>query len=177
MSDTSITIVGNLADDPREHLTSSGVAIASFRVGASQRRFDKAQDRWVDGPTSWYRVSAFRGLAVNVLASLRKGQRVVVTGRLRLHEWDTGSKQGVTAEIDADAVGHDLLWGTSSFSRAASPRNSTGDGSEAAIADGGGADDAWAAPGSSWETPDAGGGDALDARDGSSASVDEAVLV
>ncbi len=118
MTDT-ITITGNLASDPELKHTAGGVAIASFRVGSGQRRFDRASNAWVDSGTNWYAVSAFRGLAEHVHASLRRGDRVVVSGRLRIRNWDNGTTRGTAVEIDADAVGHDLLWGTSVFTKAA----------------------------------------------------------
>lgn len=112
-----ITIVGNLADDPRQIPTSTGVPFTTFRVATHGRRFDRAQEKWVDTPASWYNVSAFRRLATHTLESLHKGDRVIVMGRLRIRVWDNGTKQGTSADIDADAVGHDLLLGTSTFHR------------------------------------------------------------
>jgi single-strand DNA-binding protein len=135
MSDT-ITITGNLAGDPELKHTAGGLAIASFRVGSGQRRFDRASKTWVDGDTNWYAVSAFRGLAEHAHASLRRGDRVVVSGRLRIRNWDNGTTRGTAVEIDADAVGHDLLWGTSVFTKAARPPAP--------------------APEGDWEVPDAG---------------------
>lgn len=114
MSDT-ITITGNIATVPEHKRTQTGVPITTFRVASSQRRFDRATGGWIDGDTNWYSVSTFRGLAEHSFVSLHKGDRILVTGRLRLREWDTGAKKGTTAEIDADAIGHDLLWGTSTF--------------------------------------------------------------
>ena len=85
----------------------------------------------MEGETSWYSVSVFRVLAEHAFASLHKGERVIVTGRLRIRQWETSVKKGVTAEIDADALGHDLLFGTTRFERshgtsspAAEPRSS-----------------------------------------------------
>jgi single-strand DNA-binding protein len=119
MSDFSdtITITGNLAADPELKRTQTGVAIATFRVGSQQRRFDRGTGAWVDTGTNWYAVSAYRGLADHVFASLRKGERVVVTGRLSLRPWQTETKRGLAVEIDADAVGHDLRFGTTTFVR------------------------------------------------------------
>ena len=51
------------------------------------------------------------------MASIQKGQRVIVSGRLRVRDWSTDDKHGTNVEIDADAVGHDLSWGTTSFTR------------------------------------------------------------
>ena len=116
MPDT-ITITGLVATTPRTILTSEGLSITSFRVASTQRRFDRSQERWIDGDTNWYTITSFRQLALHCSASIEKGQRVLVTGRLRIREWDNGERIGTTVEIEADSVGHDLLWGTASFSR------------------------------------------------------------
>lgn len=121
MSDT-ITITGNVATDPEKRETTAGVAVASFRLASKQRRFDRNTGMWVDGVTNWYSVSVFRRLGEHAYLSLRRGDRVVVTGRLRLREWEAGGKRGWSAEIEADALGHDLLWGTTVFTRDASDR-------------------------------------------------------
>lgn len=116
MSDT-ITITGLVATTPRHILTSSGLSITSFRLASAQRRFDRSQERWIDVETNWYTVTTFRQLALNCSTSVLKGQRVVVTGRLRIREWENGERVGTTVEVEADSVGHDLLWGTSTFTR------------------------------------------------------------
>ena len=116
-----ITIVGNIGADPERRQTAAGVTVASFRVACTDRRFDEKTGAWVDAGVSWYRVSAFRGLGEHALASLHRGERVVVTGRFRLREWQAGDKRGMEAEIDADALGHDLLWGSTTFHRTAEP--------------------------------------------------------
>jgi single-strand DNA-binding protein len=112
-----VTVVGNLVTDVDRHRLNDGTALAKFRIGSTERRFDKAEEKWVEGATNWYSVSAFRQLADHASRSFRKGDRVFVTGRLRLRDWETGAKKGVTAQIDADALGHDLRWGTTTFHR------------------------------------------------------------
>ncbi|MFE1644966.1 single-stranded DNA-binding protein [Microbacterium sp. P01] len=129
MSDT-ITVTGNIATDPELKHTPAGIPIVTFRVASSQRRFDKSTSSWVEGSTNWYSVSAFRGLADHAHRSLRKGNRVVLTGRLKIREWDTGAKKGTTAEIEVDAIGHDLLWGTTVFQRDGESRSDHGDASD-----------------------------------------------
>jgi single-strand DNA-binding protein len=114
MSDM-ITITGNIATPPERKVTPAGVVITSFRVASSQRRYDRTSGGWIDGETNWYTVSTFRGLAEHAYESFHRGERIIATGKLRLREWDNGTKKGFAAEIDADAVGHDLLWGTTRF--------------------------------------------------------------
>lgn len=119
MTDT-ITLTGLVATTPRHLVTTEGLSITSFRLASTQRRFDRSRERWVDGETNWYTITCFRQLAINVSGSVLKGDRVVVTGRLRIRDWTSGEKAGTNIEVDADAVGHDLTWGTTAFSRSIS---------------------------------------------------------
>jgi len=116
MSD-NITVTGLVATTPRHITTSEALAITSFRLASSQRRYDRAQQRWIDADTNWYTVSCFRGLATNAAGSLVKGDRVIVTGRLRIRDWQNTDRSGTTVEIEADNLGHDLFWGTATFTR------------------------------------------------------------
>jgi single-strand DNA-binding protein len=116
MTDT-ITLTGLVATSPRHIVTSEGLTITSFRLASNQRRFDRGQNSWVDGDTNWYTVTAFRQLGTHVATSIEKGQRVIVLGRVRIRDWESGEKSGTTIEIDAEAVGHDLTWGRATFTR------------------------------------------------------------
>ncbi len=116
MTDT-ITLTGLVATDPRHIVTGEGLPITTFRLASAQRRFDRATQKWIDADTNWYTISSFRQLAVNVAGSLKKGERVVVTGRLRVREWKTDERNGMTVDVEADAIGHDLTWGSSAFTR------------------------------------------------------------
>ena len=116
MSDT-ITITGLIATTPRHVVTSEGLPITSFRLASSQRRFDKATSTWVDASTNWYTVTAFRQLAINAVPSLSKGDHIVVSGRLRIRDWQTDDRTGTNVEIEAETLGHDLFWGTAVFTR------------------------------------------------------------
>jgi len=117
MSNDTITITGLVATTPRLITTGEGLTISSFRLASTQRRFDKDTEKWTDGETNWFTVTCFRQLATNVGHSINKGERVIVTGTLRIREWDNGEKAGTTVEVEADAAGHDLTWGTASFAR------------------------------------------------------------
>ena len=113
----SITVTGVVGSDPRVHVTTQGLAITSFRLASTRRYFDRAKGTWEDGETNWYTVSGFRQLAHNAAASVRRGDRVVVQGRLRLRAWESGEKSGTAIEIEADSIGHDLAWGTTTLTK------------------------------------------------------------
>lgn len=112
-----ITVSGLVATTPRHLVTQDGLPITSFRLAASQRRFDRAQNKWVDGETNWYTITAFRQLAINTSHSVSKGERIVVHGKLRVRDWDNGERAGTSVEVEAEVVGHDLSWGTAVFTR------------------------------------------------------------
>jgi len=113
----SITVSGLVATAPRHIVTSEGLPITSFRLASTQRRFDRSNQRWIDGETNWYTITSFRQLAINSASSLGKGDRVVLSGRLKIREWENADRSGINIEIEADALGHDLMWGTAQFSR------------------------------------------------------------
>lgn len=117
MQDNTVVLVGNMAADPDYRRLDNGAEVTNFRIGSTKRRYDKDANAWVDGQTSWWRVSCWRGLAGNAAASLRKGDRVVVVGRVRTTTWEKDGRSGTSVEVEADAVGHDLAWGTSTFHR------------------------------------------------------------
>ncbi|MGV8912397.1 MAG: single-stranded DNA-binding protein [Rhodoglobus sp.] len=113
----SITVSGLVATAPRHIVTSEGLPITSFRLASTQRRFDRSNQRWIDGETNWYTITSFRQLAINSATSVAKGDRIVLAGRLRIREWENADRSGTNIEIEADSLGHDLMWGTAQFSR------------------------------------------------------------
>ena len=98
-------------------MTSTGLAIASFRFGSTSRRYDQPTQKWVEGTVNWFTVTGFRQLADNIATSIHKGDRVIVTGTLRIRDWESGEKSGTNVDIEADAIGHDLAFGTTSYTR------------------------------------------------------------
>lgn len=113
----NIMLIGFVATVPKHFITGEGLPITTFRLASTQRRFDRAQGRWADGETNWYSVTTFRQLAINAVTSVKKGDRVIVSGRLRIRGWEVGDKSGTNIDVEADAVGHDLSWGTTVFTR------------------------------------------------------------
>lgn len=121
MSD-NIYLTGVVGTVPRTLVTTEGLSITSFRLASSQRKFDRAENKWVNGETNWFTVTSFRLLANNVANSIHMGDHVVASGRLRVRSWDNGEKSGISVELEAEAIGHDLSFGVSQFARTLMPR-------------------------------------------------------
>src|SRR6476661_8941519 len=115
----SITVRGFVATEIKTSTTPGGVATANFRLGSTGRRFDRAANAWVDGNTNWFTVQGYRKLAGNMGCSIKKGQRVIIVGRLKMRSWEKDGRIHHVAEIDAESVGHDLMWGSANYTRSA----------------------------------------------------------
>ena len=87
MSET-ITIRGFVATEVKSSTTPGGVATASFRIGSTSRRRDRETGTWSDGHTNWFLVQGYRHLAGSIGCSIRKGQPVIVVGRLKIRSWE-----------------------------------------------------------------------------------------
>jgi len=124
MNETSVTLVGNLVDDPRLRTTETGVDVAGFRVASTARRWDRATGRWSDAGSLFLSVTCWRALAGNAVASLRKGDPVVVTGRLSTRTYEKDGQTRSTCELEAVAIGPDLARGTAVFRRSPRPASS-----------------------------------------------------
>lgn len=144
MSENSVTLVGNLTDDPELRFTAQGAAVANFRIAVSKRVRDAQTNEWKDGDTSYFRVNVWRQLAENVAESLTRGTRVIVTGTLKMRQWETqeGEKRSVV-EVEATEVGPSLKWATAKVEKA-----SRGGGGAAA-----GSDSDWGATTAPEEVP------------------------
>ena len=136
-NDNVITIVGNLTDDPELRYTPNGVAVTNMRVAVNRRMFNKESNSWDDKLDGYFTVNVWRDHAENVAESLKRGTRVLVTGRLisRSYENKEGETRWVT-EIEADEVCPSLRWATAKVSKV----NRSG-----GAAAGGGQDSSWGA--------------------------------
>lgn len=114
---TTINVVGTIATDPKLIRPSSGVQLCSFRLASDERRYDREQQSWVEGNTNWFGVVVFRSLAGHAHESFKKGDRVLVSGRLRVRKWEKEDRKGISVEIEAEAIGHDVRWGVSRFEK------------------------------------------------------------
>lgn len=121
MSENTVTVIGNLTDDPELRFTAQGAAVANFRMAVSKRVRDPQTNEWKDGDTSFFRVNVWRQLAENAAESLSRGTRVIVTGALKMRQWETqeGEKRSVV-EIEATEVGPSLKWATAKVERTSS---------------------------------------------------------
>lgn len=117
MNDIITTVIGNAVTDVSLRVTSSGTSVASFRIASNSRRFDKSTNSWIEQEPSYLSITAWSQLAENVALSVHKGQPLVVTGKLKVRQWQDADKSGTNVEIDAIAIGHDLNRGTSEFTK------------------------------------------------------------
>jgi single-strand DNA-binding protein len=156
--DTTLTVIGNLTDDPELRFTPSGAAVAKFRVASTPRFLDKQSGEWKDGEPLFLSCTVWRQAAENVAESLQRGARVIVSGRLRQRSYETreGEKRTVI-ELEVDEIGPSLRYATAKVQKMS---RSSGNGGFGAGGGGGssggggyGADDPWASA-----APASGGG-------------------
>ena len=113
MQEPFITVTGHVGAPPRLRVLASGAVVTDFRVASTPRNQDKTTGVWSDGETLWFGVSCWRALAENVAASVHKGDKVVVSGRLTVSTWTTEKgEQRSGLEIVNPTVGFDLSRGT-----------------------------------------------------------------
>ena len=95
--ETTITVVGNLTDDPELRFTPSGAAVAKFRIASTPRTMDRQSGEWKDGEPLFLACNIWRDAAEHVAESLQRGARVIVQGRLRQRSYETreGEKRTV----------------------------------------------------------------------------------
>jgi single-strand DNA-binding protein len=112
------SVAGYIATEPLPGVTHSGVPTLSMRLAWTPRRLDKNTGQWADEPSCFATVKCFRKVAENARMSLHKGEPVVVSGTLRIREYD--AKEGgrrTTVDVIANSIGHDLTRGVAAFSR------------------------------------------------------------
>lgn len=116
MADSSITLVGNLTREPELRFTANGKGVASFGLAVS-RRF-QVNGEWQE-KTSFFNVSAWDNLGENIAATLTKGMRVIVHGRLEVREYEArdGGGKRTSVDIIADEIGPSLRWARATVER------------------------------------------------------------
>src|SRR5215207_1151623 len=154
--ETTITVVGNLTDDPELRFTPSGAAVAKFRIASTPRTLDRQSGEWKDGEPLFLACNIWRDAAEHVAESLQRGARVIVQGRLRQRSYETreGEKRTVY-ELEVDEVGPSLRSATAKVNKTTRSGSGGGYGSSGSSSSAP-ADDPWAAA-----TPAGGGGGSL----------------
>lgn len=117
MADNTITIIGNLTSDPELRFTPSGVAVANLSIAQTPRTFDKATNEWKDGETNFFRSAIWRSEAENVAASLHKGDRVIITGTLKVGSYEKDGIKHTTVEIEQAEVAASFKYATAVVTR------------------------------------------------------------
>ncbi len=151
--ETTITVIGNLVDDPELRFTPSGAPVANFRIASTPRTFDRQTNEWKDGDTLFLSCAVWRQAAENVAESLQRGMRVIVQGRLKSRQYETreGEKRTVF-EIDVEEVGPSLRSASAKVTKTTRSGGGGGysGGGSGGYSGGGGqsapADDPWASP-------------------------------
>jgi single-strand DNA-binding protein len=118
INDAQVFLSGYVAREPKYRITSSGHAAVTLRVGYTPRRVDRESGEWMDGATSFVTVVCWRALAQNVATCLRKGEPVLVRGRLQVRPYEKDGQSRLAVEVEASSVGHDLARGVANFQRA-----------------------------------------------------------
>ena len=125
--ETTITVVGNLTDDPELRFLENGTGMVKFTVASTPRTMDRQSGQWKDGDPLFLTCTAWRDLAEHIAESLAKGTRVIVSGRLRLSRWesDEGEKRSAYG-LEVDEIGPSLRFATATVSK--TTRTKAGDG-------------------------------------------------
>ena len=123
-NETVITVIGNLTSDPELRYTQNGLAVANFTIASTPKTLDKQTNEWKDGEALFLRASVWKEFAEHVANSLQKGSRVIAQGNLKQRSYETKEGEKRTSfELDVQAIGQDLRFGTTSYTT-----NSTGRG-------------------------------------------------
>jgi single-strand DNA-binding protein len=118
INEAHISLSGYVATQPALRETRSGIPAVTMRVAWTPRRMDRTSGEWIDAGTSFATVQIYRKLAENAATCLRKGDPVVVRGRVTVREFEArNGQQRTVVEIDAISVGHDLSHGIATFHR------------------------------------------------------------
>ncbi|MBP2708208.1 single-stranded DNA-binding protein [Microbispora sp. RL4-1S] len=129
--ETTITITGNLTNDPEIRYTNTGTAVAGFTIATSSRTYNKQLEQWEDGEALFMRCSAWRDLAEHVCESLTRGTRVIATGRLRMRTYQTSEGDNRTViEMTVDEIGPSLRFATAKVTKTARTRGNSAGGPE-----------------------------------------------
>lgn len=142
MTDTHITVVGNMVADAELRFTASGTPVANFTIASTPRSFDKQTNEWKDGEALFLRCSIWRDTAENVAESFHKGDRVIAQGKLKQRSYETREGEKRTSiELEVEEIGPSLRYATAKVTR--TPRGQGGGGQQRKQSQQQSADDPW----------------------------------
>lgn len=154
--ETTITLIGNLTNDPELRFTPGGDAVANFTIASTPRTFDKRTNEWKDSETLFLRASVWRETAENVAESLTKGTRVITSGFLKSRSYDKDGEKRTVTEFEVQEIGPSLKNASAKVNRTNRQNNAGGGGFGSNTGGFGGnqgatgsntPDDPWATPG------------------------------
>ncbi|GAB2558454.1 single-stranded DNA-binding protein [Leucobacter ruminantium] len=113
-----ITVVGNLVADPEPRVSQAGKPWVTFRIASTPRVRDRQTGDWSDGEPLWLGCRAYGEYADNIAASLTKGMRVIVQGRLTQRSYtDNQGQQRTSLDLEVEEVGPSLRFATAQVTR------------------------------------------------------------
>lgn len=113
-----ITVVGNLVADPEARVSQGGKSWCTFRIASTPRVRDRQSGDWSDGEPLWLGCRAYGEYADNIVASLTKGSRVIVQGRLSQRSYEKDGQQRTSLDLEVEEIGPSLRFSTASITRA-----------------------------------------------------------
>lgn len=111
------TVIGTLTGDPEIKALANGAMVATVNIACNDRKYNKDTNSYEDGDTTFIRGSLWRTYAENVANSLRKGDKVIATGRLKMRSWEQDGKKRSTFELEIEEIGPTLRFVTTTSSR------------------------------------------------------------
>ncbi len=116
----TVTLTGRAATNPTVVAGAKGDRV-SFRVVATERRYDEASGEWADGDEFGVTVVCWRQLAAGVLQLVRKGDPLIVKGRISTRKFERDGVIDYFTDVKADHVGFDVAKGATRIKRLETP--------------------------------------------------------
>ncbi len=117
MNGNMITVFGNLTKDPVLKYLPTGKAVINFAVACNHGWRDKESQTWVEGEASFFKVECWDALAENIADSFRKGDPLIVVGRMSCRKYEQEGLTRESWEIRAETVGPDMRKRSASLRR------------------------------------------------------------
>ena len=117
INEAQVFLAGYVATEPTFRTTTRGKPEAQMRVAYTPRRQNWETGEWSDGPSSFVSVKCWGKLANNVAVCLRKGEPVVVMGRVQVRTYEKDGAERLSVDVYASSIGYDLARGVARFSR------------------------------------------------------------